>query len=134
MLRSQRSTERDTGLSVPVCPFRALIAVFGLRLRMILRVFGPTLRVVPGLPGCWWTACVGRAPRSRPPRWLERAGHLAELGPGRDGDRLAAVPAARRQPKEGETGLHVPDYFAERDRTLSVLSLSCIAEGCECQT
>lgn len=26
-------------------------AVFGLRLRMILRVFGPTLRVVPGLPG-----------------------------------------------------------------------------------
>ena len=35
----------------PRCPFRAQIAVSGLRFRMILRVFGPTLRVVPGLPG-----------------------------------------------------------------------------------
>ena len=35
-------------MSVPVCPFRALIAVFGLRLRMILRVFGPTLHAAIG--------------------------------------------------------------------------------------
>ena len=31
--------------------FRPRLRCSGLRLRMILRVFGPTLRVVPGLPG-----------------------------------------------------------------------------------